>query len=162
MSQTETTLDTPPPPEGLAAKLPRWLLFAAVPLLLLIAGAGLWIQGSIPRALGLRTQPSLQRSKPALVELPEMVANLNSDPRHPRYVKLRAQLETTQDNVAAVNAALPRLVDLFQTYLREIRPEELQGALGTYRLRQELIARASIAVAPAKINDVLFAEILIQ
>ena len=57
---------------------------------------------------------------------------------------------------------MPRLQDLFQTYLREMRPEELRGSAGTYRLREELIARANVAAAPAKVNDVLFTQLLIQ
>jgi len=61
-----------------------------------------------------------------------------------------------------VTAQMPRLLDLFQTYLREIRPDELHGSAGTYRLREELIARADIAAAPAKIVDILFTEILVQ
>jgi flagellar FliL protein len=61
-----------------------------------------------------------------------------------------------------VKLAMPRLQDLFQTYLREMHPEELRGAAGTYRLREELIDRASIAASPAKVKDVLFTELLIQ
>ncbi len=57
---------------------------------------------------------------------------------------------------------MPRLQDLFQTYLREIRPEELRGSAGTYRLREELLARGNLAVAPARITDVLFTEMLVQ
>jgi flagellar FliL protein len=57
---------------------------------------------------------------------------------------------------------MPRLLDLFQTYLREMRPEELRGSAGTWRLREELIARANIAIAPARVTDVLFTELLIQ
>jgi flagellar FliL protein len=57
---------------------------------------------------------------------------------------------------------MPRLLDLFQTYLREMRPEELRGSAGTWRLREELIARANIAIAPARVTDVLFTELLVQ
>jgi flagellar FliL protein len=53
-------------------------------------------------------------------------------------------------------------LDLFNTYLREMRPEELRGSAGTHRLREELIARASIAVAPARVTDILFVELLVQ
>ena len=53
-------------------------------------------------------------------------------------------------------------MDMFQTYLREMRPEELRGSAGMYRLREELLARANIAATPAKIIDVLFVEMLIQ
>ena len=57
---------------------------------------------------------------------------------------------------------MPRLQDLFQTYLREMRPEELRGSAGTWRLREELIARANLAAAPGHVVDVLFTEMLIQ
>ena len=57
---------------------------------------------------------------------------------------------------------MPRILDLFQTYLRDMRPEDLRGSAGTYRLREELIARGTIAVAPAHITDVLFTEMLVQ
>jgi flagellar FliL protein len=112
--------------------------------------------------IGLRHQQASAPPQPVLIELPEMVANLNTDPRRPQYVKLRAQVQTLPADVKQVKLAMPRLLDLFQTYLREIRPTELQGAPGTYRLREELIARATIAVRPAKITDVLFEEILVQ
>ena len=57
---------------------------------------------------------------------------------------------------------MPRLQDLFTTYLREMRPEELRGSSGTQRLREELIARANLAVAPARVADILFIELLLQ
>ena len=65
---------------------------------------------------------------------------------------------------------MPRLLDLFTTYLREMRPEELRGSAGTHRLREELIARANLAAVPAarpgqpptRVADVLFVEILLQ
>jgi flagellar FliL protein len=66
------------------------------------------------------------------------------------------------EDQAIFAAAQPRVIDLFQTYLREMRPEELRGSAGTYRLREELIARANIAVAPARVVDVLFTELLVQ
>ena len=78
-------------------------------------------------------------------------------------MKLTARLEVTkQEDVEQVKAAMPRLQDLFQTYLREMRPEELRGSAGTYRLREELIGRANLAAAPARITDVLFTQMLIQ
>ena len=61
-----------------------------------------------------------------------------------------------------VKLVMPRLQDLFQTYLREMRPEELRGSAGTYRLREELIGRANLAAAPARISDVLFIQMMIQ
>jgi flagellar FliL protein len=100
---------------------------------------------------------------PVFVDLPEMITNLNAGPRRTGFLKLHAKLELARaEDQSAVTAAMPRLIDLFQTYLRELRPEELRGAAGTYRLREELIARAGLAAAPAQIVDVLFTEMLVQ
>jgi flagellar FliL protein len=104
---------------------------------------------------------------PTYLEMPEIVANLNAGPRRASYIKLHSRLELAHpEDADAVKAAMPRLLDMFQTYLREMRPEELSGSTGTYRLREELIARANIALAPApapaRVVDVLFTEMLIQ
>ena len=78
-------------------------------------------------------------------------------------MKLVARIEVPKhEDAEKVKAALPRLQDLMQTYLREMRPEELRGSAGTYRLREELLVRANAAVAPAKVSDVLFTQMLVQ
>jgi flagellar FliL protein len=156
------------------------LLFLALPVVLAGAGAGLWFTGVLPGLLGLAHPPPDAAAEagreaavpaPALFDMPEIVTNLNVAGRRPVFVKLRSKLEVSRaDDVPAVQAAMPRLIDLFQTYLRETRPEELRGSAGTQRLREELIARANVAVAPPagssqrapRITDVLFTEILIQ
>lgn len=97
------------------------------------------------------------------MDLPEIIANLNAGPRRNSFIKLRPKVELARaEDEAAVRAAMPRLLDLFQTYLREMRPEELRGSAGTYRLREELIARANIALAPVRVLDVLFPEMIVQ
>jgi flagellar FliL protein len=108
-------------------------------------------------------EAAIASTKPIYVDFPEMIANLNSGPRKQTFIKMKGKIEISKiDDGPALNAAMPRIVDLFQTYLREMSPDELRGAAGTYRLREELIARAGIAAAPAKIVDVLFSEMLIQ
>jgi flagellar FliL protein len=150
------------------------LLLLAIPVVLAAVGAGLWFGGILPPLLGMgpkaeaaKAQAAAEEAKPkppTFFEMPEIVANLNSGTgKRTSFIKLKARLELAKaDDVAAATAGLPRLQDLFQTYLREMRPEELRGSAGTYRLREELIARANIAVAPARVVDVLFTEMLIQ
>lgn len=97
------------------------------------------------------------------VDVAEIVANLNAGPRRTAFVRLKARLElSNKADELAVQAAQPRIRDMFQTYLRDMRPEELRGSAGTYRLREELIARANVALAPAHVNELLFIELLIQ
>jgi len=153
------------------------LLLLAVPVLLVAIGAGLWFGGILPPLLGMGQRTPVaenQESGPRVVtfmDMPEIVTNLNAPGRRAVFVKLRSKLELARpEDGAIVQASMPRLIDLFQTYLREVRPEELRGSSGTQRLREELVARANVAVAQVgrsdaqrnRVNDVLFLEILVQ
>lgn len=169
----------------------KLIVLLAIPLVLAGAGAGLWFGGILPPLLGMGPKPADTlgkvedgtggerraaagqgaagaadpKAKPPAVfmEMPEIIANLNAGPRRNSFIKLRPKLELVRaEDEVAIRAAMPRLLDLFQTYLREMRPEELRGSAGTYRLREELIARANIAVAPTRIVDVLFPEMIVQ
>ncbi len=161
------TDDTEAKPAGKGSKK-KLLIIAGVPLVLLLAGAGLWFTGVLPHMLGMdkHEEKAAEAAKPvppSYVDIPEMVANLNSANRKPSYVKMVARVEVPKpEDVDKVRAALPRLQDMMQTYLREMRPEELRGSAGTYRLREELLVRANAAVAPARVSDVLFTQMLVQ
>jgi flagellar FliL protein len=148
------------------------LLLIAVPVLLIAAGAGLWFSGIIPSMLGPKLKAArvdgalpvvAAAAPPVYVDVPEIIANLNVSGKRPSYMKLHAKLEiAAKADEAAVATAMPRIQDLFQTYLRDMRPEELRGSEGSYRLREELIDRATTAAAPARITDVLFVEMIIE
>lgn len=144
----------------------RKLVLLAVPVVLLLVGAGLWFTGVIPRLLGHTSAQGAKKAEiapPTFLDMPDIVANLDSSSRQPAFIKLKTRIELAKpSDLAIATAAMPRLLDLFQTYLRETRPEELRGSAGTYRLREELINRASLAVAPARVTDVLFTQIIVQ
>lgn len=96
-------------------------------------------------------------------ELPDMLVNLNTDGRQPRYLKIRVALEFGDRSIVQrVEKVMPRIVDHFQVYLRELRREDLQGSAGVYRLKEELMIRVNQSVRPARVRDVLFKEMLIQ
>jgi len=146
----------------------RLIVLIAVPLALAAGGAGLWFSGILPGLLGLGAKPDQASAEPppivaALFDMPEIIVNLNVGNRRASYLKLRSKIEIADSrDLPHVQAAVPRLQDLFTTYLRELRPEELRGSAGTHRLREELIARANVAVRPARVTDVLFVEMLVQ
>ena len=159
--------------EGGKKKGGKKLLLLAVPVVLLAIVAGLWFSGILPGMLGMHKKPTAAdaaakaeahaKAPPVFLDVPELITNLNVPGRRQSYLKLHAKLELGgPEDVAAVTAAMPRILDLFQTYLRDMRPEELRGSEGSYRLREELIGRASVAVAPAHVEDVLFVEMIIQ
>jgi flagellar FliL protein len=143
----------------------KLIIMLAVPLVLVGAGAGVWFSGLLgssppPREDAVSEQPQIV---PALFDMPEIIVNLNVGNRRASYLKLRSKIEIADSrDLAHVQAAVPRLQDLFTTYLRELRPEELRGSAGTHRLREELIARANVATRPARVTDILFVEMLVQ
>lgn len=97
------------------------------------------------------------------VPIPTMIVNLNSDDGTPRYLRLTVQLELKNPaDQPAIEAVIPRVIDQFQTYLRELRVKDLRGSAGIYRLQMELLWRVNQAAAPVEVKDVLFQEILIQ
>jgi len=99
---------------------------------------------------------------PSFLKVPDLIVNLASDGQ-PRYLRLSIQLELKNEaDLKAVEAVLPRVIDLFQTYLRELGVQDLRGSKGMYRLQMELLSRVNAAAAPTEVKDVLFQEILIQ
>lgn len=97
-------------------------------------------------------------------EVPEMLINLSVRPgQKPIYFKIKVVLElSSSEDIPHVEKMLPRIVDSLQFYLREMRLEELQGSMGTYRLKEELMSRMNKVLAPIRVNDVLLKDILIQ
>lgn len=97
------------------------------------------------------------------LKIPDMIVNLNTPDDQPRYLRLSIQLELKSSaDAASVEAVMPRVIDQFQTYLRELRVRDLRGTAGLYRLQIELLARVNAAAYPIEVQDVLFQEILIQ
>jgi flagellar FliL protein len=106
--------------------------------------------------------------KTAFLELKEMMVNLSGQniqqlSERPRYLKMKITLEVSDPKIVAeVQPLLPRIEDTFQVYTRELRPSDLEGSAGVYRLKEELLRRVNVAIYPSKVDAVLFKEILIQ
>ncbi|MEI6439411.1 MAG: flagellar basal body-associated FliL family protein [Alphaproteobacteria bacterium] len=95
--------------------------------------------------------------------LPNVVVNMQAADGRPTYLKLKLTLEVPDEETAeALEPAMPRLQDMFQSFLRELRPEDLQGSQGSYQLRTEILRRVNLVIAPAKVNAVLIEEMLIN
>lgn len=149
------------------------LIVIGIVLLLTVGGiAAAYFTGLLQPVLDLvlgqhepdPSQQAMKKSQKAVFfPLEELVVNLNTGGRKSTFLKIRVSLELAkQDDVARIQSVMPRIMDSFQVYLRELRIEDLKGSTGMYRLREELLARVNAAAAPAKVNDVLFKEMLVQ
>ncbi|WP_312162465.1 flagellar basal body-associated FliL family protein [Phenylobacterium sp.] len=95
--------------------------------------------------------------------MPSVVVNMQTAEGRSTFLKLKLTLEVPdQATVAQLEPNMPRLQDMFQTFLRELRPEDLQGSQGSYQLRMEIQRRVNLVIAPSKVNAVLIEEMLIN
>jgi flagellar FliL protein len=95
--------------------------------------------------------------------LPPFVVNLESDGNRARFLKMDVVLELPDEEAQKkLQEMEPRVIDTFNTYLRELRPDDLAGSAGVYRLREELLLRLNKTLHPAKVNDILFKEMIVQ
>ncbi|WP_428246441.1 flagellar basal body-associated FliL family protein [Ferrovibrio sp.] len=144
----------------------RMIVFVVVPLLLVLllgGGAAAYFLGVFG---GHKKEEEVKPEPPKVTvfhDLPDILVNLNATGRQASYLKLKVALEHQEPlSTPKLNELMPRVIDNFQVYLRELRPDDLVGSAGLYRLKEELLVRVNQAVAPIKINDVLFKEMLIQ
>lgn len=150
------------PKKKIAGKKLVLFIIAGVILLAALVGGGLYFTGVIG-GHPAEEEPKEEEHKeaPVYFELPLSPINLQSEGRTPSFLRLKVTLELTkEEDKQAVTDAVPRIVDSFQMYLRELSKEELQGSAGLERLREELRLRVNAAVNPVEIKDVLFTEML--
>ena len=139
-------------------------LILAVVMLLAIVGGGLgWF--FFLRHHGEEQHAEAPPPKPSsFVEVPDMLVNLVGAPgERVQYLKVKVVLEVKEEKQAeAIKPSLPRVTDIFQTYIRELRPSDLNGSAGLFRLKEDLTRRVNAAVAPNQVSAVLFKEVVIQ
>lgn len=139
------------------------ILFGVLGLLALGGGAGGYLFW--PRAASDGAEVAKAAKTVAFMDMREMVVNLAAEPNQERQrlLKFRAALEVRDTKLAAdLRPLLPRVEDAFQVFARELRASDLDGSGGLYRLREELLKRVNIAVYPAKVDAVLFKDIVVQ
>lgn len=165
--------------EGAPKKGKRKLIFIAVGVLLLAGiGAGVFFSGILGgekldehgNPIHEMTEEELAAkaaaeaaAKPVYYELPQFLVNLNSGSSRASFLKMSVTLELRDvAAVATMDANKPRIQDTFNTYLRELRPADIQGSAGIYRLRTELITRLNGTIEEGIVKDILFGEIIVQ
>ncbi len=167
--------ETEPKAGGKKKKL---ILIGAAALVLLLGGGGAafflmggeeapaevaMADGDAPAAEAAKPEMAPTSAKPAFFELPSMVVNLQDDGRSSIYLRVAATLELQSSaSIAEAKEKAPQIVDGFQTFLRELRPRDLEGSGGLMRLKEELMVRANAAFANNDVQQVLVTEILVQ
>jgi flagellar protein FliL len=146
--------------------LPLLLIGGAVGGLVATGALGPLLSGAKNAAVGAGGESAARSEKPAVVlyyDLPDILVNLRTEGPRPSFLKLSVSLELdSAEDRKALETVMPRVIDAFQVYLRELRADQLQGSAGLFRLREELLARVNTAAKPARVRDILFKEMLVQ
>jgi flagellar protein FliL len=138
------------------------LIIAAVGVLVIVGGGAGWF--FFFRHHGEEVHAEAVAKPPVFMEVPDMLVNLVGPPgERVQYLKVKVVLEVKEDKqVEAIKPTMPRITDIFQTYLRELRPADLNGSAGLFRLKEELTRRVNAAISPGQVSAVLFKEIVVQ
>jgi flagellar FliL protein len=146
----------------------KLLIIAGAALLVLLLGGGagayFFLFRSAPQQTADTTQ-QLPATPPqvSFYDVPAMLVNIQTVDGTPAYLKLTVSLELDSDaEKPGIRALMPRLVDQFQSYLRELRLDDLKGSAGVLRVKEELLRRVNASAAPYHVRDVLLKEMVVQ
>ncbi|MCA3256178.1 MAG: flagellar basal body-associated FliL family protein [Alphaproteobacteria bacterium] len=166
MSDTPSP-ETPEAGAAPAAKPKRKLVLIAGLAVVLLGGggAGAWFAFGAggDEAHAEAEAKAKPEGEPAYVEVPPMVVNLSSAEGRTRYLKARVTIEAESPEAAeAMKTKMPAINDAFQGLLHGIRPEDVSGSTGLYRLKEEMMVRVTRAAAPERPRDILIQELVLQ
>jgi flagellar protein FliL len=141
----------------------KLIIIAAVAVLVIAGGGASWF--FFFRGHGEEVHAEAPVAKPPVfIDVPDMLVNLLGAPgERVQYLKVKVVLEVKEEKqVEMIKPTMPRVTDIFQTYLRELRPSDLAGSAGLFRLKEELTRRVNAAVSPGQVNAVLLKEVVVQ
>src|SRR5476651_1651682 len=150
-------------PVAAAPKSKLKLIIMAAAVLVMVGGGATWF--FFFRGHGEEVHAEAPAAKPPVfMDVPDMLVNLVGAPgERVQYLKVKVVLEVKEEKQAeAIKPTMPRVTDIFQTYLRELRPSDISGSAGLFRLKEELTKRVNAAVAPIPVTAVLFKEMVVQ
>lgn len=99
----------------------------------------------------------------SFVEAPPMVVNLRSADGQARYLKLRfIVVAGGPEFTDEVRGRLPLILDALQPFLRELRPEDLNGSAAVFRVKEEMMRRAADAMGAGVVRDILIQDLVQQ
>lgn len=148
----------------------KMLMFGAPALLVVLLGIGAGTyfmffsgHGEDAAALAEAEPQPITPPEVAFYDVPNILVNIHSPDGTPAYLKISLSLElNNEEEKTGIEALKDRMVDQFQSYLRELRLDDLNGSAGTARVKEELLRRVNVAAAPYKVRDVLIQEMIVQ
>lgn len=96
------------------------------------------------------------------IEVPPMMVNLRGGGAQAKFVKVRFIVVAADGKTDAVKARLPVILDALQPFLRELRPDDLNGSAAVFRIKEEMLRRCTEALGKGMVRDVLIQDLIQQ
>lgn len=78
--------------------------------------------------------------------------------RENRHLRFTAQLEVQPQHSGEVDLLKPRIVDVLNTYLRALEPDDLSNAADMARVRSHMLRRVQLVAGEGRVRDLLIME----
>lgn len=91
---------------------------------------------------------------------PLLVSLSHSDP--PRNLRFEATLEVAPAHAAEVQALMPRIMDVMNSYLRAVEIEDLRDPAALLRIRAQLLRRIQVVTGEGRVEDLLVTTFLVN
>jgi flagellar protein FliL len=79
-----------------------------------------------------------------------------------RHLKFTAQVEVNSAHVADVTMMVPRILDVFNSYLSAVDPLMLEETAAIVRVRAQLLRRIQVVVGEGRVRDLLITEFVLN
>jgi len=151
--------------EGVKKGPPMMIIIGGAVALLLIIGAAAYFLMFAGGGEDAAKPGNAPEARPTyFYDLPTITVNLNSKGEtKDLFLRVAVSIELADESqVENVEPLMPRILDTFQVYLRELGKSDLEGSAGIYRLKEELRRRINLALFPTQVESIVFKEILVQ
>lgn len=147
-------------------KSKRLIIIGAAAFVVLVGGGAGYYFWSASHKTANAEPVAVQRAA-SYIELRDIVVSLAPNAGRtqdaPKMLKLKLVIEVGNARIVPeIQQLQPRIEDILQIYLRELRVSDLEGSAGLYRLKEELLRRVNSAVYPRRVDAVLFKDITTQ
>lgn len=166
--------DAPPAKPARFGKRAKIIAAAVLLLVLVGGGAAYFLMPSAPAGheAGAEAEATAEpeagteghgEAGETYVEVPGMVVNLRGADGAARFLKIRFTIvPVSASKGEEIKGKLPLIIDAFQPFLRELRPEDLAGSAAVFRIKEEMLVRATGAMGPHVIKDILIQDLIQQ
>lgn len=104
---------------------------------------------------------TVTKAPASFVPITPLVISLGPEARA-QHLRFSAQLEVAPDALADVEALMPRILDVLNTYLRAVSEADIESPAAMTRLRAHMLRRIQIVTGDGWVKEILITEFVLN